>query len=179
MLTPDWLRLLRRNTSTISWIHDHLVLCYHVAVRKNIKNPMCVGETNKLVYFDIFLKLWRAVYPSNKAPIGAKLCENAFQTIPVNSIFGEQKPNVDELLGPRTSFLVLFGQFLRIWRLRTSKSTSSHFFALDATILGSVRPNIDEQMSVSKFWRQKSLACGVVYPRHVNFLFLRRAGHYS
>ena len=63
----------------------------HLAVKKRLKNPVRVGETKQLTYFDIFLKLWRAVYPSNKAPIGAKLCENAFQTIPVNSIFGEKK----------------------------------------------------------------------------------------
>ena len=31
-----------------------------------------------------------ARWPSNMAPIGAKLCQNAFQTIPVNPIFGEK-----------------------------------------------------------------------------------------
>ena len=122
-----------------------------MAVRKKFKNPVCVGETKKLAYFDIFLKLWRAVYPSNKAPIGAKLCENAFQTIPVNSIFGEQKILSTKCFGLGRHFLRSLASFGGLGGLRNSKSTSSHFFALDAPILGSVRPNIDEKMSVSKF----------------------------
>ena len=48
-------------------------------------------------------------------------------------------------------FLRSLASFGGFGGLRTSKSTSSHFFALDAPILGSVRPNIDEKMSVSKF----------------------------
>ena len=37
--------------------------------------------------FRFFSKLWTAVYPSNMAPIGAKLGENAFRTIPDISFF--------------------------------------------------------------------------------------------
>ena len=36
-------------------------------------------------------KLWTAVYPSRMAPIGAKLCQNAFQTIPDVSFFDAKK----------------------------------------------------------------------------------------
>ena len=35
-----------------------------------------------LAYFKLFLELWMAVYPSNMAPIGLKVCQNAFRTIP-------------------------------------------------------------------------------------------------
>ena len=38
-------------------------------------------------------KLRTAVYPSNKAPIGLKLCQNAFQTIPDISFFDVEKKN--------------------------------------------------------------------------------------
>ena len=107
-----------------------------MAVRKKIKNPVCVGETTKLMYFSIFLKLWRAVYPSNKAPIGAKLCENAFQTIPVNSIFGEQKKLVDEIFRSRTSFFASFGQFWRIWRLTDLKINFLALFCFRCTYSG-------------------------------------------
>ena len=86
---------------------------------------------------------------------------------------------VDEFFDLGRHFLRSLASFGGFGGLRASKSTSSQFFALDAPILGSVRPNIDEKMSVSKFRRQKLLACGVVYPRHVSFLFLRCAGHYS
>ena len=79
-----------------------------MAVRKKLKNPVCVGETTKFAYFDIFLKHWRAVYPSNKAPIGAKLCENAFQTIPVNSIFGEKNFRRQNFLVSDVIFCVLW-----------------------------------------------------------------------
>ena len=36
-------------------------------------------------------KLWAAVYPSNKAPIATKLCQNAFQTIPDIWFFDAEK----------------------------------------------------------------------------------------
>ena len=39
----------------------------------------------------IFSKLRTAVYPPNMAPIGAKLCQNAFQVIPDISFFDAKK----------------------------------------------------------------------------------------
>ena len=43
--------------------------------------------------FDFFPKLRSAVYPSNKARIGAKLWENAFRTICNFSFFDAKKEN--------------------------------------------------------------------------------------
>ena len=105
---------------------------------------MRVGETKKFAYFDIFLKRWRAVYPSNKAPIGVKLCENAFQTIPVNSIFGEKK-NVDDIFRSRTSFFAFFGQFWRIWRLTDLKINFLALFCFRCTYSG---------VCTTKHWRK-------------------------
>ena len=41
--------------------------------------------------FEIFRELRTTVYPSNMAPIGLKLGQNAFQTIPDISFFDAQK----------------------------------------------------------------------------------------
>ena len=41
-------------------------------------------------FWNDFSKLRTAVYPSNMAPIGTKLCQNAFQTIPDISFFDTQ-----------------------------------------------------------------------------------------
>ena len=97
--------------------------------------------------FDI--KLRRAVYPSNMAPIGAKLCQNAVQTIPVKSIF-RRKKKIDEFcLGVGQHFLLLRASFGGRTGKRVSKSNPSHFFASNAPIMRSVRPKVDENMSVS------------------------------
>ena len=46
--------------------------------------------------FDFFVKLRTAIYPSNMAPIGLKLGQNAFQTIPdIFSFF--DAPKVENL----------------------------------------------------------------------------------
>ena len=45
----------------------------------------------RLANFDFFSKLRTAVYPPNMAPIGAKLCQNAFQVIPDISFFDTHK----------------------------------------------------------------------------------------
>ena len=44
-------------------------------------------KTTNVANFENFRKLWTAVYSSNMAPIGLKLCQNAFQTIPDISFF--------------------------------------------------------------------------------------------
>ena len=52
--------------------------------------------------------------PSNIAPISTKLCQNAFQTIPVNSIFGEKK-KIGEIFWSRKSFYTFLVKFWRIY----------------------------------------------------------------
>ena len=91
----------------------------------------------------------REVFRRFREVFGAKLCQNAFQTIPVNSIFGEQNfvSTICFRVGHRfSSFWASFGASTG---KRTSPSTSPQFFALDAAIMRSVRPKIDENMSVS------------------------------
>ena len=85
-------------------------------------------------------KFQTAVYPSNLAWIGAKLCQNAFQTIPNVSFF-------DAGIFFSANFLDRKFRFSSIWRgfrestaERTSKSDSSSNFALDGLIQRSVRP---------------------------------------
>ena len=68
------------------------------------------------------------------APINAKLCQNAFQTIPVKSIFGEKK-NSARFVGLRNRFTPFWPSFGGSTEKRTSTANSSQFFALDALIL--------------------------------------------
>ena len=111
--------------------------------------------------------MWRCcvcqdmLYGANPAPVknfdrpstpqtwsGAKLCPNVFQTIPVNSIFGDNFffSTIVFRVGHRfSSFWASFGASTG---KRTSPSTSPQFFALDAAIMRSVRPKIDEKLAV-------------------------------
>ena len=82
------------------------------------------------------------------APIRTKLCQNAFQTIPVNSIFGEKKFVSARFFGLGNRFSPCWAGFEASSEKWTSKSTSSQFFALDGPILSSVRPKIIENVSV-------------------------------
>ena len=100
----------------------------------------------------------------NMARIGAKLCQNVFQTIPNISFFDA------EFFSPAKFFDRKF-QFSLIWRgfgaataERTSKSASSSNFALDRLILRSVRPKIlgfDQNLG---FPKKKSLDYGSPFP---------------
>ena len=89
-----------------------------------------------------------AHWPSNMAPIGAKLCQNAFQTIPIVSIFDEKTKNLARFFGLDNRFTPFWCNFGGSAHKRTSKSSSSQFFALDAPILRSVRPKNIKNMSV-------------------------------
>ena len=82
------------------------------------------------------------------APIGAKLCQNAFQTIPIKSIFDDFFFR-RKFLASDNMFLPFRSNFGGRTGKRTSKSNSSQLFALDAHILSSVRPKNDQNMSVS------------------------------
>ena len=82
------------------------------------------------------------------APIGAKRCQNAFQTIPVVSIFGEKQNKSARFFGLENRFTPFWTNFGGSTDKRTSKSTSSQFFALDALIMRSVRPKNVKNMSV-------------------------------
>ena len=66
-----------------------------------------------LANFDFFPKLRTAVYPSNKARIGAKLWENAFRTICNFSFFDAQKNFFDKTFAKKIG--VDFKK-VRFWR---------------------------------------------------------------
>ena len=95
---------------------------------------------------------WRrpldVLWPSNMAPITTKLCQNAFQTIPVKSIFGEKKVFSPRFFGLGNRFAPFWTNFGGSTEKRTSTANSSQFFALDAPIMSSVRPKIVGNMSV-------------------------------
>ena len=59
-----------------------------------------------------FSKLRTAVYPPNMAPIGAKLCQNAFQVIPDISFF-DAKKKFDKIFWSRQSCFAFLSQFWR------------------------------------------------------------------
>ena len=85
-------------------------------------------------------KTSRRRLPSNMARIGTKLCQNAFQTIPDISIFGEKKNFLTKVFGLENRFSPFWADFGGSTSKWTSKSGPSHFFALDEPILRSVRP---------------------------------------
>ena len=90
----------------------------------------------------------REVFRRFREVFGAKLCQNAFQTIPVNSIFGENKFCSTIFFRVGHCFSSFWASFGASTGKRTSPSTSPQFFALDAAIMRSVRPKIDEKLAV-------------------------------
>ena len=62
------------------------------------------------------------------ARIVVKLRQNAFQTIPAESVFGEKKIVFDKNFRRRTSFLTIWGQFWRIYRQTDLKIKSLALF---------------------------------------------------
>ena len=94
------------------------------------------------------------------ARIGTRLCQNAFQTIPVKSIFDEKKfvsPRFFGLGNHFWSFWAGFGSSSQKW---TSSSTSSQFFALDGPIMSSVGPKLGENISVCALWTRHIVLLG-------------------
>ena len=79
------------------------------------------------------------MYPSNFAPIAAKLRQRAFQTICKFRFFDAEK----KFSGKNSIFFFGFSSFSVDFRgarlFLTSKSSSSRFFALDGQIFRSVR----------------------------------------
>ena len=51
------------------------------------------------------------VYPSNKPPIGTKLCQNAFRTIPNVSIFDAEKKKSAKFSDQQKKFFAIFVGF--------------------------------------------------------------------
>ena len=86
----------------------------------------------------------REVFRRFREVFGAKLCQNAFQTIPVNSIFGDKNFSSTICFRVGHRFSSFWASFGASTGKRTSPSTSPQFFALDAVIMRSVRPKIDE-----------------------------------
>ena len=68
-----------------------------------------------------------AVCPSNMARITAKLCENAFQTIPVKSIFGRKKKKIGEIFRSRKLFYAFLAHF---WRIYGETDLNGEFLAI-------------------------------------------------
>ena len=62
--------------------------------------------------------------------------------------FSAKKKQTGEIFRSRKSFFAFWAGFEASSEKRTSKSTSWQFFALDGSILSSVRPKIDKNMSV-------------------------------
>ena len=84
-------------------------------------------------------ELRTSVYPSNLAPIAAKLRQRAFQTICKFRFFDAEKFCLEK----KTNFFFSFSLFSADFRgarlFLTSNSSSSRFFALDGQIFRSVR----------------------------------------
>ena len=85
---------------------------------------------------------------SNMAPIGTKLCQNVFQTIPVNSIFGQKHFCFAKIFRPRNRFTPFWLSFGGSTDKRTSTATSSQCFALDVLLISFVRPKLVGNKSV-------------------------------
>ena len=102
------------------------------------------------------------------ARIDAKLCQNAFQTIPDVSFFDAKKNLSAKILDRKFCFLPFWRDFGGATNFWTSKSASSSNFALDRIIQRSVRPkNIrfgKNLGSSKKFYQVK----GVRFPAEVN-----------
>ena len=80
--------------------------------RRNVLGPPVNNSGAPPNYYD--QKIRKAVYPSRMAPIGPKLWENAFQTIPDVSFFdAEHKNCFGEIFGSEISFFAEKARLLR------------------------------------------------------------------
>ena len=97
-----------------------------------------------------------SVYPSNLAPIAAKLRQRAFQTICKFRFFDAENC----FFGKKFGFVFVFSSFSVDFRgarlFLTSKSSSSRFFALDGQIFRSVRP----LELIFRFFTVRTSTCG-------------------
>ena len=57
-------------------------MAYNGTLFRHKRHLKTTERTTDFANFENFSKLRTAVYLSSMAPIGAKLCQNAFQTIP-------------------------------------------------------------------------------------------------
>ena len=80
-----------------------------------------------------------AVFVSNGARTDAKLCQNAFQTIPNVSFFDAKKICLTNFSDRKICFLPIWCGFRGSTAERTSKSASASNFALDRLILSCLR----------------------------------------
>ena len=85
-------------------------------------------------------ELRTAVYVSNLARIGAKICQNAFRTIPEISFFDAEKFFFAKFSDRKNYFSQILRGFGRRTAKWTSPSARASNFALDALILRSVWP---------------------------------------
>ena len=71
---------------------------------------------HQLANFDFFSKLRTVVYPPNMAPIGAKLWQNAFQTICNFSFFDPENFFWGKFFGTKNSGSTFVFEKMRFWR---------------------------------------------------------------
>ena len=104
-------------------------------------------------------KLRTSVYPSNFAPIAAKLRQRAFQTICKFRFFDAEKKFSEK----NSEFFFGFSSFSVDFRgarlFLTSKSSSSRFFALDGQIFRSVR----RLGLIFRFFTVHTSTCGEIW----------------
>ena len=85
-------------------------------------------------------ELCTAVYVSNLARIGAKICENAFRTISEILFFDPEKIAFEKFSHRNNYFSQILRGFGRRTAKRTAPSARASNFVLDTLILRSVRP---------------------------------------
>ena len=144
---------MKTSAGTLHWAH------WWGGRRRKKRKTCCI--------FAFFRNFGGPFTPQTKLRSARNFAKTRFRRSP-SIQFSAKQILFDENFWSRMSFFVCFlASFGGFGGLGSSKSTSSRFFALDAPILGSVRPKIDDNMSVSK------------NPMHVSVFFLRWAGHYS
>ena len=106
-------------------------------------NSMASGPDNTTSIGRLRNRGWRepgSKTARNMARIGAKLCQNAFRTIPDVSFFDAEKIFSAKFLNQKFRFSLIWRGFGAATAERTSKSACSSNFALERLIQRSVRP---------------------------------------
>ena len=101
-------------------------------------------------------ELRTSVYPSNFAPIAAKLRQRAFQTICKFRFFDAEKKKSEKNSDLFFGFSLFSVDFRGARVFLTSESSSSRFFALDGQIFRSVRP----LELIFRFFTVRTSSCG-------------------
>ena len=114
------------------------------------RHPPCRGK----IVMGVRAKLQTTVYPSKFNFHNLRLRQNPFQTIPVISFFDPRHFFVPNLLVRKFDlecFFLRFGGADDFW---TPPAALSRYFALDAPIIGYVRPLADKNRAKQFSWQQ-------------------------